>query len=286
MTGSTVPKEWIAWGGTLGTRYLNRLLTFKPILISVPAGQVLPPFSFSGTVGSSSASYHLRLILYDLAEERTSPQGVDVNNLIQFIPLAFPANNGGYPLPSTNPRPFRKYSGDAGSVAERLQESRANGVLYGAKGLVHPGDIVQSLVPNHGDFRLLAAKRAVMQGRGSGVEDTSAREYPTFVAHPNYGLKGFPLAHSLTEPKPEMNLTLDRKPVFGVKNDFGYFTRDQNSVDLRLAPEYMPDFPIKPWEDRTVRLVGNLSLSSLSQGALRWPCSTRPPEPIWWGPAG
>ena len=61
---------------------------------------------------------------------------------------------------------------------------------------------MQSLVPNHGDFRLLAAKRAVMQKRGSGVTDTSAREFPTFVAHPNYGRRLYPLAHSLTEPKP------------------------------------------------------------------------------------
>ena len=108
-----------------------------------------------------------------------------------------------------------------------------------------------------------------MQGRGSGVQDAAAREYPTFVAHPNYGLRQFPLAHSLTEPKPEMNLALPRKPLFGVQNDFGYFTKDNNSVDLRLRPEYMPDFPIKPWEAQAkVRLIGGLSLSSLSQGAL------------------
>ena len=122
--------------------------------------------------------------------------------------------------------------------------------------MIHPGDIVQSLVPNHGDFRLLAAKRAVMQGRSSSGDDSSAREFPTFVAHPNYGRRSYPLAHSLREPQPEKSLALPTRPVPGVADDFGYFTKDNNSVDLRLRPEYMPDFPIKPWEDNVAGEAG------------------------------
>ena len=150
-----------------------------------------------------------------------------------------------------------------------MVEARADGVLFGNNGLIHPGDIVQSLVPNHGDFRLLAAKRAVMQGRSSSGADSSAREFPTFVAHPNYGRRLYPLAHSLREPQPEKSLALPTRPVPGVADDFGYFTKDNNSVDLKLRPEYMPDFPIKPWEDNVqVKLVGGLSLRTLSQGAI------------------
>ena len=135
MTAGSVPKDWIAWGGTLGTRFMGRMLTFKPILFPVPAGQTLPPFSFSGTAKSGQ---HLRLIIYDVAEERTSPAGVDVDNLIQFIPLAFPENNGGYPMPMSNPAPFRKYPGDAAAVAERLQDARTNWVALWRHQKPHP----------------------------------------------------------------------------------------------------------------------------------------------------
>ena len=181
---------------------------------------------------------------------------MDADNLIQFIPLAFPKNNGGYPLPTNNPRPFRKSLRDVPSLPTACSRSRATGVLYGPDGLIHPGDIVSHLVPNHGDFRLLAYRRAVMQGRESGVANPAARAFPTFVAHPNYGRRGYPLAHSLTEPKPEMNLALPRPAVPGMINDFGYFTTDGTSAALRLRPEYMPDFPIKPWEETCrVRLM-------------------------------
>ena len=134
------------------------------------------------------------MIVYDTNSGPNAASDVDTGNLIQFIPLAFPANDGGYPLPKDNPEP---------SSASEWWKRGATEVLFGNNGLIHPGDIVQSLVPNHGDFRLLAAKRAVMQGRSSSGADSSAREFPTFVAHPNYGRRLYPLAHSLREPKPE-----------------------------------------------------------------------------------
>jgi hypothetical protein len=182
-------------------------------------------------------------------------------------PLAFPENKGGYPLPTSNRDPFRKNpTGDPASIVERIERART---LGGLSGLIYSDDIVQSLIPNHGDFRLISAKRAVMQGRSSGKLDEQAREYPTFVAHPNYGLKGYPLAHSLREPKPERSLDLPSPPVPGLSNHFGYFTKDPRSIDLRLQPEYMPDFPIKPWEDKVnVRLIGGLSIESLGLGAI------------------
>ena len=149
-----------------------------------------------------------------------------------------------------------------------MEDSRANGVLFGANGLIHPGDIVQSLVPNHGDFRLLAAKRAVMQGRGSGVADSRPREYPTFVAHPNYGLKGYPAGSFADRTEAGKKSAISRAARFpGFSNDFGYFTKDPKSTDLKLRPEYMPDFPIKPWEEKVqVKLVGDLSVAEPEPG--------------------
>jgi hypothetical protein len=262
------PKNWIGWGGTLGTRFLSSLIAFRPILFAVARHAALPAFSFSGTA-TAPGDPHLRLLVYDVSDSPDAAGGIDTGNLIQFIPLAFPKNDGGYPLPSANPSPFRKYPGDATEVTERMQVARTTGIVFGRDGLIHPGDIVQSLVPNHGDFRLLASKRAVMQGRTKDVINPGAAEYPTFVAHPNYGLRGYPLAHSLSEPKPEMSLALPRRPVPGVLRDFGYFTNDATAVGLNLRPEYMPDFPIKPWADHVkVRFIGGFPEASLAEGAL------------------
>ena len=50
ITAQAPPKEWVGWGGTMGVRTTPEIITFKPILFSIPAGQPLPPFNFSGTI--------------------------------------------------------------------------------------------------------------------------------------------------------------------------------------------------------------------------------------------
>lgn len=190
----SVSDQWIGWGGTLGCRFTNRLIAFKPILWSIKPGQEPPAFRFSGSPNDPSLN-HLRLIVYDIQEIPDASTSPAVGNMIQSIPLAFPAiERAPFVLPfgDPNPIPFTDppaTGGAAGGQGTRIARSRdANGELYGAHGLIHPDfDIVQSLVPNHGDFRLLAAKRSVMQGHVRDGGNNAAREYPTFVAHPNYG---------------------------------------------------------------------------------------------------
>ena len=261
------PKEWIGWGGTLGMRFDPGMITFKPILFPLPAGQPLPPFSFSGTVGSAN---HLRLIVYDINSGPDAGCGRGRGQPDPVHPAGVSGKRWRLSAAEGQPDAIPQVPRSA-PVVERMQESRTNGVLFGTNGLIHPGDIVQSLVPNHGDFRLLAAKRAVMQGRSSGVADSVGPRIPNLrrpsQLRPARCIR-WPIRSR--EPKPE-RISCPSQPgrCPGLQNDFGYFTKDNNSVDLKLRPEYMPDFPIKPWEDNVqVRLVGGLSLRALSQGAI------------------
>ncbi|MFN0130530.1 MAG: Verru_Chthon cassette protein A, partial [Verrucomicrobiales bacterium] len=179
---TAAPANWVGWGGTLGTRFTSRLIAFKPLLFSIPPGEQPPLFNFSGTPNNPSQT-HIRLIVYDTnTADVHVGAGPDVNNLIQFFPLAFPEITGvSFALPFNDPNPIpytlpAATGGPAAGKTTRIQRARErDGQLYGEKGLIHPGyDIVQSLVPNHGDFRLLAAKRAVMQGQGRDGENNNA----------------------------------------------------------------------------------------------------------------
>lgn len=276
--------NWIGWGGTLGCRFTTSLIAFKPLLWSLQPGESPPAFRFSGSPNNPSAS-HLRLIVSDNPGIPNVTQEVDRDNLIQFIPLAFPAIerarfalpfNDPAPMPFTNPAAS---GGAANGKGTRLAKARGlNGELYGENGLIHPAfDIVQSLVPNHGDFRLLAAKRAVMQGQGRDGENNNAREYPTFVAHPNYGIER--LAHSLTEPHPSQNDIIRKATPYTspqvLRRDNGYFDQDGpttgggGQTDMKFEPAFLPDFPIKPWmEQAPVTLVYPLNTQNLARGAI------------------
>jgi hypothetical protein len=282
---STTPAgNWVGWGGTLGTRFQNRLIAFKPLLWSLTPGEQIPLFTFSGSPNNPSQN-HLRLLITDNGTSPAIDQAVDTGNLIQFIPLAFPEiNRGSIALPFNDPEPIpftdpAATGGPAAGKTTRIARARGtNGELYGPNGLIHPAyDIVQSLVPNHGDFRLIAAKRAVMQGQGRDGENNNAREYPTFVAHPNYGT--FRLAHSLTEPQPALNEKIRRATPYtsqpALRRDDGYFDADgqrPSSVrrtDMDFEPAYLPDFPIKPWMEREqVRVVYPLNTANLGAGGI------------------
>lgn len=278
------PDSWIGWGGTLGTRFTSRLIAFKPLLWSLSPGEAAPAFRFSGSPNNPSQS-HLRLIISDTSSIPDVTAGVDTGNLIQFIPLAFPEIlrapfnlpfNDPTPVPFTDPPAT---GGAAAGKGTRISKARgANGELYGENGLIDPAfDIVQSLVPNHGDFRLIAAKRCVMQGQGRDGENNNAREYPTFVAHPNYGR--LRLAHSLTEPHPELNEKIREATPYtsreAFSSDDGYFDADGpraggvRRTNIDLKPAYLPDFPIKPWLERApVMAVYPLNTQNLGRGAI------------------
>jgi len=162
--------------------------------------------------------------------------------------------------------------------------------LYGENGLIHPDhDIVFSMVPNHGDFRLLAGKIHHTQGHERPGSSNRAREFPTFVAHPNFGTSR--LAHSLTEPLPAANRVIrsltPAAPSSLSAIDDGYFARGaalpdgSPSTPIHYDPGALPDFPVKPWNGvaETVGLFHPLDTASLKLGAIQGGQSVSLPMP-------
>ncbi|MGI8604851.1 MAG: Verru_Chthon cassette protein A [Verrucomicrobiales bacterium] len=259
----SAPEDWIAWGGTLGVRFLDNMITFKPALIPLPPGASQIPLYFSG---STSGGSHPRLIVYDTTTApglSDSVNNVEVDSLIQCIPLAFPEilPKGKIFLPSQ--------PGDAQSrLDRRLTKVRADGrktPLFGPGGLIRQGDVVQSLVPNHGDLRLLSAKRMLFQGRTPPGEATTPKQFPTFVAHPMYGEKA--MAHNIREPMPDYDAEIVK--MFGGRStdrslDSGYF----EDGTINYKPEYLPDFPIRPRGTRPIKLVKGFDEKKFLLGVL------------------
>ena len=277
--------DWGGFGGSLGTRWPTSLIAFRPILFSLPPGSPAPEFTFSGTL--SSNQIHLRLIQFNSSTTPGIQSNLDVANLNAVTPLAIPPIAGSsleLPIRDPNPMPLIGAGATGGLAAgkgTRLARARAaGGGLYGENGLIHPEhDIVFSMVPNHGDFRLLAGKVHHSQGYERPGSSNRAREIPTFVAHPNFGTSR--LAHSLTEPLPAANrairsLTPTTHPGLSAIDD-GYFARGAAlpdgtpSTPVHYDPGSLPDFPVKPWQDvtSTVGLYHPLNPASLKFGAIQ-----------------
>ena len=187
-TGATgaVPSQWIAWGGSLGVRFLTNLITFKTVLLTFQPGEN-PTINFSG---STSSEAHPRLIVYDdsgMANDDLNPFSLvtQVDNLIQCIPLPFPAIQG-FRLPQ-NPGPEAELCSMTG--CER-REPR-DGVWWH-----HPGRRYRAIARAHPrGFRLIAAKRIGINGRAPSLSQGQITpfRYPLFVPHPDWGQR--PLAH-------------------------------------------------------------------------------------------
>src|SRR5690606_10227081 len=152
--------------------------------------------NFSGT-GAAGADHHLRLISFDARETNSTVSGgLSIGNIFQIYPLAFPgfneptqifqepapmglrrmAANGTYSAAPTRSAPDRYF----------LAREDADD-LFSATGLIRPRDHVKSLIPIHGDCRLLAGRRIAMLVRdnASGA-NADVTDYPVFVPHPNY----------------------------------------------------------------------------------------------------
>jgi hypothetical protein len=277
------PADWHSNGGTLGVRGTDSLISFKPIVSAFDPREFTPLFTFSGSRFAPEGN-HLRLLVYALHPEPAGSEDM-TRGLVQSIPLAFPEiNRVSMPLPfnDSNPAPLiapLPTGGAAAGKGSRLARARlAGGGLYGADGLIHAEhDIVQSLVPNHGDFRLLASKFHVAQGHEVPDGSNEARQAPTFVAHPNYGI--WRLAHSLTEPVPAANRALRTATPYTsaevIRFTEGYFMRaslypdGSPAPDLALDPGYWPDYPVKPLATTTPQiLVHPLSTEALAGGAV------------------
>ncbi|MCB1094068.1 MAG: Verru_Chthon cassette protein A [Verrucomicrobiae bacterium] len=193
------PKDWIAWGGAAGVRVFNDMLSFEPVVIDGEADDL----EFSGTTQSDP----LRVILYD-----TEATSFDVNNLVQSYQLAFPPASFAVPDWWS---PGGSRSGE-NSLKVRMREAIQNGAdrLFSPK-----SDVVQSLLPNHGDYRLICSKRVI--------------EPQVFLPHPLYGKNR--MAHALMD---FVGRATGVQPLAGAVSE-GDFLPGVNYPAHRA-----PDFPI------------------------------------------
>ncbi len=226
------PADWVAWGGTLGVRSLSeRVIQFRPIVVSSDSGGEENLLTFSGTMEppNDSGRRQLKLAVYDDPGSATSGRA-GRGDLLQVIPLEFPALGG--PVPSSLRLPKLPDDSTAPTLEKRLRAAFRSGArLFAAT------DVVQSLVPAHGDLRLIAA--------ASHLEAPSRSlpngNHPVFVAHPLWGQSA--QAHSLKEPSLDgRRKILSRAPGLADPDNpssLGYFH------DLRLAAGLTPDVPVR-----------------------------------------
>ena len=170
-TGFHLPEDWLAWGGTLGARaFTDRLIQFKPIVIKGEQEHL----TFSGTQTDGKT---LALAFFDSPDSAESRHAK--GDLVQTLAIDAPPIAG---------RQLELPSLPEGAFPLTLKKrwiSAASGEAW-----LFDHDVLQSVVPNHGDHRLIAGKRF--------VNDRA------FVAHPEWGRRA--LAHQFTEPNGKLVL--------------------------------------------------------------------------------
>lgn len=191
---SRPPEGATLLGGSTGVRTFDDVMSFAPIVIDSSAEAL----QFSGV----SENDPLRIVLFD---NRAST--FDVPNIVQSFRLVLP--QASFPTPNFwSPEEETARN----TFADRMEHARRSS----AADLFHPdADVVQSMVPRHGDYRLLYERRVI--------------EADVFVPHRDYGKKR--LAHSLVDSDgPLPGATFERELIPGA----GY------------APNLVPDFPRAP----------------------------------------
>ena len=195
------PKDWIAWGGYGGVRMFERVITFEPVVVDADLTSI--------EFGGSTESDPVRILLHDRQFDHSN-NSPDLGNLVQDYRLAFPRAT--LPVPLWWAGPNGQGTSEWYSFEDRMDAAIQDGVDH----LYSPTrDVIQSLVPRHGDYRLINGRRV------NGPE--------TFVPHPAYGETR--MAHSLVDSHgPLPGATFGRELVPGA----GY------------ASAVFPDFPIAP----------------------------------------
>jgi len=192
----------IAWGGHGGIRLFDNVLSFRPVVLPATTEKLL----FTGSTRGSP----VRVILNgDWVES------FDVESIYQSYQCAFrPAE---LPIPIWWTPTGR--DGEENSLWRRLQAAIIKG---DASVFSEKHDVVQSLVPSHGDFRVIGARRV--------VPSTS------FVRHPLWG-KGR-MAHSLMDfvddsqgPKALPGASFAKRPLLS-----GVRMPDHLRSDFTFAP--------------------------------------------------
>ena len=205
-SGDLPPSRWSGAGGALGVRGLNQgVLQFRPIVVRADEQGQPPKLNLRGT---TQETHQLKIALYD------SPGSTSASDLLQVAPIILPdiPASAGLDLPRLAP-----------NVAAVLNDRCANAARSGTP-IFTATDIVQSLAPMHGDYRLTAMQRWV-------ESRASHQATPVFAPHPQWGQR--PHAHNL------------RDSILPVEND-----RTQGYLhNLVYAAPFRPDMPDTLAED-------------------------------------
>ncbi|MDB6118529.1 MAG: Verru Chthon cassette protein [Verrucomicrobiaceae bacterium] len=174
------PTKWQGSGGNTGVRGLAKgLIQFEPILVEASPDNNDTKLKFEG--GSSSESGdQFKLAIYD------SPGSTSVSDLLHVIPLVFPDIGMDTTAGATIPLPSFA-EGMPASLKSRMADACEN---TDAHLFSHQHDVVQSLTPIHGDYRLTAAQRWLQSRQGNTL-------IPIFSPHPLWGKEQF--AHNLRD---------------------------------------------------------------------------------------
>jgi hypothetical protein len=187
------PAGWNGAGGSLGMRSLSQgLLQFNPVVIPSGEGGAAPVLRLRGTTQEVN---QLKIALYD------APDSVHPSDLLQVVPLVLPdimpnLPDLGMPLPEPSPEQV------APVLAQRMRRAAETGGQIFA-----PTDVVQSLAPIHGDYRLTAMQRWVESRQGG-------QAMPVFAPHPQWGRQR--QAHNLRDQALPVNGTMTDGYVDGV----------------------------------------------------------------------
>lgn len=195
-----VPAEWSGAGGHFGIRpLLGGIVMFEPVVVN-NAGDVLA-FSGTGDDGLKAG------ILDTPSIANPARRRLPAENLVQVIELHFPeVEDGGVPMPDVP-----ENDGVAVALEERVRKAFEEGAP-----LFTDRDVIQSLVPAHGDARVLAGRRII-------ARDAAGR--PEFLPHAGYGQVA--RAHSLLPEGAGLSDVPHR----------GYFS------ELAASDGSQPDFP-------------------------------------------
>lgn len=201
------PSGWNGAGGQMGTRALKHgSFLFNPIVVKADERGEVPPLKFEG--GSAGAA-QLKVALYD------SPQSTSSADQVQVVPLVLPdiTTTVGITLPMVE-------NGVEPTLERRWPESaRSGGRLFAAT------DVVQSLAPMHGDYRLTAMQRWVESRKGGQAGA------PVFSPHPKWGLER--QAHYLRDSV----LPVELSQTQGYVHDVAYAAPFRPDMPATLADE-------------------------------------------------
>ncbi len=173
------PSGWHGTGGAVGLRALSEgALVFRSVIVKANEDGSLPPLKFRGTAGQAN---QLKIALYDV------PESVGRADLLQVVPLVLPDIGLD---PAQNAEQEIALPTVSTQITHHALENRAHAASKNWQPLITQADVVQSLAPVHGDYRVSAMQRWV-ESRGEGATSL------VFSPHPQWGQQSH--AHTLRD---------------------------------------------------------------------------------------